>query len=102
MSNGPSGPRRIGAVVNQLLARRGYAQVNAVIELQSHFNAAVPAAISQGARPGHLKNGVLEIIVADSSTMQELVFMRRTVLKHLQEKLPQSGIKDLKFKLGKL
>ncbi len=96
-----TGPRRISVVVNQLLARRGYAQVQAVMELQESFAAIVGPALASHARAGNLKNGKLEILVADSSTMQEMVFMKRQLLQSLQQKLPQSGIKEIKYRIGK-
>lgn len=95
-------PKRIGSIINQLLARRGYAQVQTVVALQEVFRSVLGDTIAGSAQAGTLKRGVLEVIVGDAATMQELAFLKRDLLKKLQASLPDARIKDLRFRLGKL
>jgi predicted nucleic acid-binding Zn ribbon protein len=94
-------PRRLGNIVNQLLARRGYANVRAELELQEVFATIVGPTIAGQATVGRLKRSILEIIVADSATMQELTFQKTKLLKQLQNALGDDLPKDLRFRLGK-
>ncbi len=91
--------RKIGSLVNQLIARRGYAQVAAVNELQEAVIALIDERIRANIRVGNLKRGVLEIYASDSVTLQELNFQKRSILKKLQKAHPTSKISDLKFRI---
>jgi hypothetical protein len=91
--------RRIGSLVNQLMARRGYAQASAGEEMQRSVIAVVGPAIGNDCKVGKLKRGVLQVYVTDSATLQELNFQRRGVLKRLQKDMPDSNITDVRFRL---
>ncbi len=91
--------RRIGSLVNQLISRRGYAQVVVVHEIQETVTQQVDASIRSGIRVGNLKKGVLDIYAADSVTLQELNFQKRTILKKIKLEHPQTSVTDLKFRI---
>jgi hypothetical protein len=92
-----SGPRPLGSLVNQLLSRRGYAQVMAGQELQAVLEAEVGQQLAGSVRVGNLKRGILHIYIADSVTHQELQFRKRALLNRFQQAQPSSGITDLRF-----
>ena len=92
-------PRKMGSLVNQLIARRGYAQVQAADQLRQAVDAAVGRELAKTVRPGNLRRGVLELYASDSVTLQELTFMKRRILKKLTAAMPQSGIKDIRFRI---
>ena len=94
-----SGPRKIGEIVPQLLARRGYARLLAHDEFQTVWQQA-SGSFSQFSRAGQLRRGVLEVIVSNSVVRQELTFQKRQLLSQLSESLPQHNIRDLRFKVG--
>jgi predicted nucleic acid-binding Zn ribbon protein len=96
-----SGPKRIGSIINQLLARRGYAQLQTVNQLAEAFKAAVGASLADHVQTGNIRRGVLEVVVRDGSTMQELAFVKKKILQKLLETSPESKITDIKFRLGK-
>ena len=83
MTNKPQ-VRRIGSLVNQLMSRRGYAQVLANEELHGVIAAAVGEQLGTAFQIGKLKAGVLHIYASDSVTLQELNFQKRTILKRIQ------------------
>jgi hypothetical protein len=57
---------------------------------------------SKYSRPRQLSRGVLEVIVSNSTLMQELGFQKAMLLKALEKLLPDGGIKNLRFRVGNL
>jgi predicted nucleic acid-binding Zn ribbon protein len=96
----PGAPKRIGSLISQLMARRGYAQVFAAEGLQAALEDEVGPAIASAVKVGNIKRGVLSIYVTDSVTMQELTFRKRSLLKKLQEAQPDRVITDLRFHIS--
>lgn len=94
------GPQRLADAVAQLMARRGYARVQATVELDDVWNSAAGKTLAAGSRPGNLRRGVLEVTVANSAVMQELEFMKRKILKELSQLAPDQKIRNLRFRIG--
>jgi predicted nucleic acid-binding Zn ribbon protein len=99
-AGGFGAPKRIGALINQLMARRGYAQVFAAEGLQAVLQSEVGPAIAAAVKVGNIKRGVLNIYVTDSVTMQELAFRKRSLLKKMQAAQPDRVISDLRFHIS--
>ena len=91
--------RKLGALVSQLMSRRGYAQAGATDQLQATLNAAVGSDLAATTRVGKVRAGVLQIYATDSVTLQELNFQKRTILKRIQKELPHTKITDLRFRI---
>ena len=87
----------IGSLVNQLMARKGYAQVFAAEGLQAAVESEVGQGIAGSVKVGNVKRGVLHIYASDSVTMQELTFRSRAILKRIQVDQPDGGVKELRF-----
>lgn len=92
--------RKIGSIINQLMSRRGYAQVQTSNEMERVFRKVVGAQLANTCRPGNVRNGSLEVTVSDSVSIQELSFQKRALIKALQKEFPQSGIKDIRYRVG--
>jgi len=93
-------PKQIGNVIAQLVQRKGYAQVRAAGERDEAWQEAVGAQLAPSTRVAGIRRGVFEVLVANSLMMQELTFRKEALLAGLQEKLPEEGIKQLRFRLG--
>ncbi|MDD3468399.1 MAG: DUF721 domain-containing protein [Thermoguttaceae bacterium] len=91
-------PDPIQKVLNQYLARTGFGRVRTADQLREAWNAAVGELFAKQTSPGTVRRGVLEIRVAASIFAQELTFRKAEILKKLQQLLPGSGIRDLRFK----
>ena len=91
--------RRVGSLVNQLMARRGYAQAFAGEAMLGSIIAEVGDQIGKSCSVGKLRAGVLQVYVGDSATLQELNFRKRGVLKRLQKDMPDDKIKDVRFRI---
>ena len=91
--------RPISSWVNQLLARRGYAQVG-VNEAMSEVVAEILGeALKDAVEIGNLKAGKLHIFATDSVTLQELNFRKREILQAIVKAFPESKVSDLRFRI---
>jgi len=95
-------PARISEAVSQLLARRGYAQVQQCFESVQVWNEVVGKRLAAHSRVGRLQRGVLQITVRNSATLQELTFQKRKLLKQLQDSADASQIRDIRFRVGEI
>ena len=93
------GPRKIGDVLGDLLAQRGYAQIKSIDDCLAVWQE-VAGELSKHALPGTLKRGVLQINVRNSSALQELTFRKKELIRGLCRGLPHHRIVDLRFRIG--
>lgn len=88
-------------VLAELFALRGYARVAADEQLGAHWAAAAGSLAAEHTRVRACRRGVLEILVDSSALLQELAtFRKATLLAELQARLPEHGIRDLRFRVG--
>lgn len=95
-------PKKIGNVIAQLVNRRGYAQIRAAGERDEAWEAAIGDDLASMTQVAALRRGTFEVVVANSLLMQELTFRKEALLRSLQTILPDAGIKQLKFKVGRI
>ena len=95
-------PKRIGSIVADLIARRGYARVQAATTCAEAWATAAGPQLIRFSRAGDVKRGVLEVMVANSTMMQEMTFQKAMLLKRITELLPDENIRDLRFRVGPL
>ena len=93
----PRGPQRIAEVLSRLMARSGYAQEQVAQEWQTVWGQVAGDAAAADSRVGRLRGGVLEIVVRNSSVLQELTFRKRELLKQLQQKVPKQTLREIRF-----
>ncbi len=91
--------RKVGSIVNQLMARRGYAQVTASEELQAIVRSAVGRPLGDSVEVGKVRAGVVQLFAADSVSLQELNFQKRKILKKIQADMPAANVTDLRFRI---
>jgi predicted nucleic acid-binding Zn ribbon protein len=96
------GPQTIGAVLNELMARRGFARVQSCAALDAAWAEAAGELAAKYTKAGAVKRGKLEVVVANSTLVQELSFRRPAILEALKRSLPDEKIKDLRFRVGTL
>ncbi|QDS96745.1 DUF721 domain-containing protein [Adhaeretor mobilis] len=95
-------PKQIADVVAQLIQRKGYAQVQAAGAWDAAWKEAIGERFAPLTAPGNLRRGVLEVMVANSLLMQELGFEKERLLRALQTAMPEAGLKQIRFKVGKV
>ena len=95
-------PKNTADLLGQLMARKGYSQIESQDELGQQWQILVGETYASKTRVGVLRSGVLEVLVDSSAARQQLEFEKRKLVKQLQVKLPQNKIKDIRFKVTKL
>ncbi len=94
------GPQRIANVLSELMAQRGYGRVQSTAGYEQAWREVAGPLAAQYTRVGGLKRGCLEILVANSTLMQELSFQRVRLLEKLADRLPDQGIRNLRLRVG--
>jgi predicted nucleic acid-binding Zn ribbon protein len=94
------GPQPIGEILPELMARRGFARVQSTANYAAAWREAAGELAAKYTRVGGLRRGALEVIVGNSTLVQELVFQKPALLQALGKLLPDQGIKDLRFRVG--
>jgi predicted nucleic acid-binding Zn ribbon protein len=97
-----SQPRRIGDIMSELLARRGYAREQSADRYSNAWRQAAGEPLASCSRATQVRRGVLEVWVSDSTMVQEIGFQKAALLGRLAESLPEEKIRDLKLRLGSL
>ncbi|MGD0516100.1 MAG: DUF721 domain-containing protein [Thermoguttaceae bacterium] len=98
----PKGPQTIGNILSELMARRGFARVQSAEALETAWRQAAGPLAAQYTRVGDIRRGVIEVIVANSTLVQELGYQKNEILAALQQRLPDEGIKCLRFRAGNI
>lgn len=90
----------VGNVLSQLLAKRGYAQIQTAASCDAAWREAVGERLAPHTRPGSVRRGVLEVLVRNSSVLQELSFVKAKIVKSLVKLVPEQNIRDVRFRVG--
>ena len=94
------GPEPIGDILAQLMARRGFAGVRAAAAWEAAWREAAGELAARYSRVGLIRRGKLEVMVANSTVVQELCFRKPALLRTLSRLLPDQKIKDIRFRVG--
>ena len=95
-------PKAIGNILAELMARRGYAQVQAATACADAWKQAAGEMLARHSRATQIKRGVLEVICSNSTMVQEMSFQKAGLLKRLGELMPGEPIRDLRFRVGSI
>jgi predicted nucleic acid-binding Zn ribbon protein len=93
-------PKQMRDVISQLLAKRGYAQVQTAATCEAAWREAVGQKLAADTRPGSVRRGVLEVLVRNPSISSELGFLKAKIVKTLTQLVPEQKIRDLRFRVG--
>ena len=92
-------PKRIGDIISQVMARKGYGQAKTASEIEAAWKT-VAGSFASVTRVGAVRSGVLTIYVANHAIMQELTFRKRELQTQLAQRLPRHRLRDLRFRDG--
>jgi predicted nucleic acid-binding Zn ribbon protein len=96
------GPETIGNILSELMSRRGFARIKGAEALETAWRQAAGPLAAQYTRVGAVRAGTLEIIVANSTLVQELGYQKRDIIASLQQLLPDENIQNLRFRAGNI
>lgn len=95
-----SEPDPLGNVLSQLFALRGYGRVQGQRQLSEHWQEAVGAETAALTKVLGLKNGVLQVAVANAPLMNELASFRKgEILEAMRSQAAGLKVREIKFKL---
>ena len=97
-----AGPQRINNILAELIAKRGFGRVQSTANLEEAWREAAGPLAAQYTRLGACRGGTLEVIVANSTLVQELTFQKAGLVQKLKQLLPEQGIRGLRFRVGAL
>jgi len=93
-------PSSLKSVLAELIARRGFARVQAGNELSEIWRKVAGDVIAAESRVGKISRGQLQIAVSNSALLSELNSFRKSeFLTRLQSEHPELKLRDLKFLL---
>ena len=87
-------------LISRLIAKRGFAETQWNDRLQKAWLSVVDIELADKTRATVIKRGSLEIIASSSAAMQQLAFVKQSLLQKLQQELPDAGIRALRFRTG--
>jgi predicted nucleic acid-binding Zn ribbon protein len=93
-------PQRIGEILSELMARRGYARVQSGDACADAWRAAAGQETARHSRATQARRGVLDVLVSNSTMAQEIGFRKADLINRLAELLPDENIRDLKLRVG--
>jgi len=93
-------PQPIGNLLAQVLAKRGYARQSAAASFEDAWRESAGVKLAPFTRAGNVRRGALEVIVSNSTLLQEITFQKAALLQRLQALLPDEKIRDLRFRIG--
>src|SRR5205809_2398619 len=93
-------PKPMRDVLSQLLAKRGYAQIQTAAICEAAWQEAVGPGLAADTRPGNVRRGVLEVLVRNPSVSSELGFLKTKIVTMLTKLVPEQKIRDLRFRVG--
>jgi predicted nucleic acid-binding Zn ribbon protein len=93
-------PQKLADIMSELITRRGYARVQATASYDDAWREAAGDLAARYTRVVQVRRGLLEVIVANSTLVQELTFQKRHILKQLTKLLPEEKIVDLRLRVG--
>lgn len=93
-------PQKMGDVLAELMARRGYAREQTAANYEAAWREAAGESLALHTRVGLLRRGALEVTVANSVLLQELTFQKQAILGQLSRLLPDERIEKLRFRVG--
>jgi predicted nucleic acid-binding Zn ribbon protein len=96
----PGAPKKLGDVLAELMARRGYARELTAAQYADAWREAAGEFIAARTRVGAVKRGALEVIVANSVLSQEITFQKQSILGQLTRLLPRERITNLRLRVG--
>ena len=92
-------PKKLGNVLAQVVQQKAYAQIRTTNARDKAWQG-VAGEFASVTQVGPLRRDTLEILVANSLLMQELTFRKEELIKKLLTALPDTKIKQLRFRVA--
>lgn len=92
-------PANLSEVLSGLVSQFGIGRKREDDELEDVWKE-LAGELATYSRVSGVRRGALEVLVSDAIFVQELLFRKTELLAELKERLPDSGVEDLRFRIG--
>jgi predicted nucleic acid-binding Zn ribbon protein len=100
MDQKPEGATHISAILPGLLQRFRPAAEEGMLRVWQVWDRLLDADIARNARPAAFKGSLLLVHVTSSVWLHHLQFIKKEIVKRLNDDLGQPLVSDIKFKVG--
>lgn len=91
-------PGSLGQAIFRLIRERGLAGRSEADALDAEWKSVVGPDAGRHSAARKIRDGILEVAVTNGAILQELRgFLHETVLQQLQQRLPNSGIRGIRY-----
>ena len=93
-------PKTAKDVMAAVMNRRGYGRVLSLKRYNEVIRTAVGDQLGSFVQVAGLRRGRLDVVVANSSVMQELTFLQQKIMEELAAAIPNETIENIRFRIG--
>jgi predicted nucleic acid-binding Zn ribbon protein len=90
----------IGSVINKVLKTQRHEFDEDLTQIWNLWDSAVGEAIAKNARPAAFKGKLLLVHVVSSTWVHELKFLKKDIIKKINEAFGKTLVEEIKFKIG--
>jgi len=91
---------QIGSVVEKVLGQYRRESFAGLTEVWRLWERAVGNTIAENARPAAIKGKILLVHVVSSSWLHQLQFLKKDIVRKVNDALGEERIEEIKFKIG--
>ncbi len=95
-------PEKIHTILERVLSGLNLGIKAKQFEIWEVWDSVVGQHIARQAQPQQIRNMVLWTVVSSSTWMQQLGFMKKTIVDRLNERIGEEVVKDIRFRMGEV
>ena len=95
-------PEPVNAVLERVLGSLNLGLKVKQYRIWDVWNSVVGEAIASQAQPQQIRAMVLWVTVSNSTWMQQLEFMKRQIVERINERIGETVIRDIRFRIGEI
>ena len=95
-------PEPVNAVLERVLDSLNLGLKVKQYRIWDVWNSVVGEAIARQAQPQQIRAMVLWVTVSNSTWMQQLEFMKRQIVERINERIGETVIRDIRFRIGEI
>ena len=97
MSRKNNVPERIGSIVEEILAQRGYLSICKEFDIMRQWPEIVDERFAAMSRAERIENGILYVKVSSAPWRQEAIYRREAVLERIRNEFGCPTVKNIVF-----
>ena len=90
-------PQKIGTIIESVLVKQGYYKLCMEMKIITNWHLIVGERIAQISKCTDIKDGIVFVLVKNSSWRQELSYIKKEILSKIYNETKCTSIKDIHF-----